>query len=200
MNLIKRIDDCQEIPSGYGIAWTEERSRESIVIPVPFNFIGGWLRRLYGVMVRGPFYRRWILPTYVKRLETVHEQQLLAEKELLAKTIREHERAMKREARHCESIINDLNEQLAARRKMLDEVRVVQQQQEEEIKSLARRLVEEQNIDFHAKRCDRTRQEYVNFELGAGMFSDLSVSRGLCCDSIGKTISEELLKVVGGKA
>lgn len=55
--LFRRVQDCEEVPRGYGFVYVDWLRREAIYSPVPLNLLFGWIRAAW----------RWIAHDYYTR-------------------------------------------------------------------------------------------------------------------------------------
>lgn len=54
------IEEAQQIPKYYGIAWNQYCKNTSICYPIPFNFIIGWIYCIIGFLKHGPKINKFI--------------------------------------------------------------------------------------------------------------------------------------------
>jgi hypothetical protein len=54
LGLVWSKPDYERIPWGYGLAWRDFARMESVVMPIPLNWIVGGVRKAYGGLARGP--------------------------------------------------------------------------------------------------------------------------------------------------
>lgn len=84
MRIRKTIEQFEEIPRGYGIAWQDPRHIRSVCYPVPFNKLIGWARWIRWELARPPRGPR------MRARDVQHVVELLAE---IRRSLEEHAEA-----------------------------------------------------------------------------------------------------------